>query len=196
MHRFRPDSKDVVPLIGDPEELKQLRSSCRSGNATCHPSLPILSLPLLVLQPVAKMKFLSTSLTLFGFAHAGLRFPCSTLTVQRLDPVVEPGNAPSAHVHHIVGGNAFNASMTGDVGERATCTTCQMAEDFSNYWTAQLYFKHPTNGSYKRVPTLPVQPLLAGSNGAVGGLTVYYTQFDLNRDNLKQQPIKAFPPVM
>jgi hypothetical protein len=101
--------------------------------------------------------------------------------------------------------------MTGDVGERATCTTCQMAEDFrcrhifncsdnltnmhSNYWTAQLYFKHPTNGSYKRVPIVPVQPLLGGSNGASGGLTVYYTQFDLSKDNLKQQKITAFQPV-
>ncbi|KAK4466350.1 hypothetical protein QBC42DRAFT_302685 [Cladorrhinum samala] len=126
--------------------------------------------------------------------QAGLRFPCSTLTIQRLDPVVQPGAVPAAHVHHIVGGNAFNATMEGDVGERATCTTCQMSEDFSNYWTAVLYFKHPTNGSYHRVPVLPVQPLLGGSQGAQGGLTVYYTQFDLSRDNLKQQPIKAFQP--
>jgi hypothetical protein len=70
-----------------------------------------------------------------------------------------------------------------------------MAEDLSNYWTAVLYFKHPTNGSYHRVSTVPVQPLLGGSNGAQGGLTVYYTQFDLSKDNLKQQPIKTFPPV-
>ncbi|KAK3303011.1 uncharacterized protein B0T15DRAFT_538815 [Chaetomium strumarium] len=139
------------------------------------------------------MKFLSTGLALVGLAEAGLRFPCSTLTFQRLDPVVEPGNNPSAHLHHIVGGNAFNATMTGDVGERATCTTCQMAEDFSNYWTAVLYFKHP-NGSYHRVQPAPVQPLLGGSNGAQGGITVYYTQFDLTRDNLKQQPVKSFPP--
>ena len=83
----------------------------------------------------------------------------------------------------------------GDVGQRATCTTCQMAEDFSNYWVAHMYFKDPKNGSYQRVMPSPVQPLLGGSNGAKGGLTVYYTQFDLNRDNLKQQPIKAFPPV-
>ncbi len=94
-----------------------------------------------------------------------------------------------------MGGNAFNATMEGDVGERATCTTCQMAEDFSNYWTAQLYFKHPTNGSYFRVPIVPVQPLLGGSQGASGGLTVYYTQFDLSRDNLAQQKITAFKPV-
>ncbi|KAF2449404.1 hypothetical protein P171DRAFT_480490 [Karstenula rhodostoma CBS 690.94] len=138
--------------------------------------------------------FSAAALAFIAPVQAGLRFPCSTLTVQRLDPVVQPGSNPSAHVHHIVGGNAFNATMTGDVGERATCTTCQMAEDFSNYWTAQLYFKHPTNGSYKRVPIVPVQPLLGGSNGASGGLTVYYTQFDLNRDNLKQQKVTAFQP--
>jgi hypothetical protein len=42
---------------------------------------------------------------------------------------------------------------------------------------------------------MPVQPLLGGSDGAQGGLTVYYTQFDLSKDNLKQNPVKAFPPV-
>lgn len=141
------------------------------------------------------MKTLSVALALFAPAQAGLRFPCSTLTVQRLDPVVQPGAIPAAHVHHIVGGNAFNATMEGDVGERATCTTCQMAEDFSNYWTAQLYFKHP-NGSYHRVPVLPVQPLLGGSQGARAGLTVYYTQFDLSKDNLGKQKITAFKPVL
>lgn len=141
------------------------------------------------------MKSLSLTVALFSaFTHAGLRFPCSTLTYQRLDPVVQPGMSPSAHVHHIVGGNAFNATMNGDVGARATCTTCQMAEDFSNYWTATLYFKHPTNGSYHRVNAIPVQPLLGGSDGAQGGLTVYYTQFDLTRDNLAQQAITTFQP--
>ncbi len=119
------------------------------------------------------MKSLSAIvLSLVASAQAGLRFPCSTLTIQRLDPAVQPGQNPSAHVHHIVGGNAFNVTMTGDVASRATCTTCQMAEDFSNYWTAHLYFKHPTNGSYHRVMPVPVQPLLGGSNGAQGGLTV------------------------
>ncbi|KAF4626134.1 hypothetical protein G7Y89_g12029 [Cudoniella acicularis] len=140
------------------------------------------------------MKSLSVILTLIALVQAGLRFPCSELTVQRLDPVVQPGSNPSTHVHHIVGGNAFNATMTGDVSARATCTTCQMAEDFSNYWTAALYFKHPTNGSYHRVPNLPVQPLLGGSNGAKGGLTVYYTQFDLSNDKLASQPITVFKP--
>jgi len=144
------------------------------------------------------MKVFTPSLGLLAafVAHtqAGLRFPCSTLTTQRLDPAAQPGSLPSSHLHMIVGGNAFNATMLGDVGERATCTTCQMSEDFSNYWVANLYFKDPNNGSYHRVMPKPVQPLLGGSDGAQGGLTVYYTQFDLSKDNLARQPIKAFPP--
>lgn len=132
------------------------------------------------------------ALALVSRAQAGLRFGCSSLTTQRLDPVVEPGRTPSSHVHHIVGGNAFNATMEGDVGERATCTTCEMSEDFSNYWTAVLYFKHPTNGSYHRVPVVNNAALAPGTTG---GMTIYYTQFDFFDDNTKKQPIKAFPPV-
>ncbi|KAK5630707.1 hypothetical protein RRF57_006422 [Xylaria bambusicola] len=129
--------------------------------------------------------------------QAGLRFQCSTLTIQRLDPVVQPGSNPSAHLHHIVGGNAFNATMLGDVASRATCTTCEMSEDFSNYWTATLFFKHPTNGSYHRVPVIPVNPgNLDGYSGTSGGLTVYYTQTDLVRDSIATNPVKTFPPTV
>ncbi|KAI1155808.1 hypothetical protein F4825DRAFT_447285 [Nemania diffusa] len=136
------------------------------------------------------MKWITArALALVVPVQAGLRFHCSTLTVQRLDPVVQPGSNPSAHVHHIVGGNAFNATMEGDVAARATCTTCEMSEDFSNYWTAALYFKH-TNGSYHRVPVIPVNPgNLDGNNGGV-----YYTQHDLTRDMIAQNPVKTFPP--
>ena len=38
-----------------------------------------------------------------------------------------------------------------DLPSESTCTTCQFADDFSNYWTANLYFK-AKNGTYKRVP--------------------------------------------
>ncbi|KAI3321645.1 hypothetical protein HD806DRAFT_545844 [Xylariaceae sp. AK1471] len=141
------------------------------------------------------MKSFTAAIALIAPVQAGLRFGCSSLTIQRLDPVVEPGQAPSAHVHHIVGGNAFNATMTGDVGERGTCTTCEMAEDFSNYWTAVLYFKHPTNGSYHRVPVVNNAALAAGTTG---GMTIYYTpvpkRHDFSTDALKQQYITAFPP--
>lgn len=37
-------------------------------------------------------------------SHALIRFQCSQLVVQRLDPLVNPGQIPSAHVHQIVGG--------------------------------------------------------------------------------------------
>ncbi|KAI0097222.1 hypothetical protein GGR51DRAFT_553254 [Nemania sp. FL0031] len=138
------------------------------------------------------MKSISIAAALIAPVQAGLRFGCSSLTIQRLDPVVEPGQSPSAHVHHIVGGNAFNATMTGDVGARGTCTTCEMAEDFSNYWTAVLYFKHPTNGSYHRVPVKNNAALAAGTTG---GMTIYYTPgHDFSTDALKQQYITAFPP--
>jgi len=81
-----------------------------------------------------------------------LRFGCAQIVIDRLDPLVNPGQVPASHVHQIVGGNAFNATMTtADVAETASCTTCVFSEDFSNYWTANLYFK-AKNGSYKRVP--------------------------------------------
>ncbi|KAK4167448.1 hypothetical protein QBC43DRAFT_342233 [Cladorrhinum sp. PSN259] len=125
---------------------------------------------------------------LSGLASAGLRFGCSSLVVQRLDPVVQPGSIPSAHIHQIVGGNAFNATMEGDVGERANCTTCSFSEDFSNYWTAVLYFR-ARNGSYHRVPQYPNA---VAHDGQVGGMTIYYTQESFESNG--NQKITAFKP--
>ncbi|KAL1860736.1 hypothetical protein VTK73DRAFT_7195 [Phialemonium thermophilum] len=105
-----------------------------------------------------------------------LRFGCAQVVIDRLDPLVNPGQIPSPHVHQIVGGNAFNASMTtGDVSEKATCTTCEFAEDFSNYWTANLYFR-ARNGTFKRV-TQGGSALQFGdqfSTQTDGGVLVYY----------------------
>ncbi|KAF2108015.1 hypothetical protein BDV96DRAFT_625174 [Lophiotrema nucula] len=133
------------------------------------------------------MKLLSLALALAAPSQAYIRFGCATLSVQRLDPVVEPGHVPSAHLHQIVGGNAFNATMSGDVGAKATCTTCSFSEDFSNYWTAVMYFKH-RNGSYKRVPQYPNS--LLGS--LTGGMTIYYLQQDFNSNG--NTKITAFKP--
>lgn len=36
-----------------------------------------------------------------SFAQAALRFGCSTVSVQRLDPLVKPGANPSSHVHQV-----------------------------------------------------------------------------------------------
>ncbi|KAH9905605.1 hypothetical protein F4778DRAFT_670825 [Xylariomycetidae sp. FL2044] len=135
------------------------------------------------------MKSLALALAFVAPSQAYLRFGCATLSVQRLDPLVEPGAIPSAHLHQIVGGNAFNATMdpAEDIGETATCTTCSFSEDFSNYWTAVMYFK-ARNGTYKRVPQYP-NALLGNLQG---GMTVYYLQQDFNSNG--NQKITAFKP--
>lgn len=137
-----------------------------------------------------KVTSLSVALGLAVPSQAYLRFGCATLSVQRLDPLVEPGIVPSAHLHQIVGGNAFNASMdpSEDVGNKATCTTCSFSEDFSNYWTAVMYFK-ARNGTYKRVPQYP-NALLGNLEG---GMTIYYLQDSFNSNG--NQKITAFKPV-
>jgi len=100
--------------------------------------------------------------------QAMIRFSCSQLVVERLDPLVNPGVTASPHLHQIVGGNAFNASMdpsTYDLVKESTCTSCTFSEDFSNYWTAVLYFR-ARNGTYRRVPQFANVGLRA-----VGGIT-------------------------
>lgn len=102
---------------------------------------------------------------------AMMRFACSQLVVERLDPLVSPGMIGSPHVHQIVGGNSFTASMIPvayDLPSQSTCTSCTFSEDFSNYWTAAVYYK-ARNGTYKRVAQF--------ENGGLkqnGGITVYY----------------------
>jgi hypothetical protein len=111
---------------------------------------------------------------LAGLNH--LRFGCSQITIERLDPLVDPGLIPTTHMHQVVGGNAFNASMPGtDISQIATCTTCGPADDFSNYWTANLYFRG-RNGTYKRVPQIPNRFLFNDkfTTQTAGGFTVYY----------------------
>jgi hypothetical protein len=100
-----------------------------------------------------------------------LRFSCSQLLIERVDPLVQPGMSPSGHVHQVTGGNAFNLTMPvgADLPGQSTCTTCTFSEDFSNYWTANMYFRG-RDGSLTRVPQFANQFL----EGADGGMTVYY----------------------
>ncbi|KAK8035195.1 hypothetical protein PG993_010190 [Apiospora rasikravindrae] len=130
----------------------------------------------------------SSVVALATLSNALIRFQCSQLVVERLDPLVNPGMVPSAHVHQIVGGNSFNASMdpAKDMPGESTCTTCSFAEDFSNYWTAVLYFK-ARNGTYKRVPQS------SQIQGAKGGITVYYMQ-DALYDQQQKSKVTAFKP--
>ncbi|KAI1393151.1 uncharacterized protein F4822DRAFT_1690 [Hypoxylon trugodes] len=115
-----------------------------------------------------------------------LRFSCSQLVIDRIDPLVTPGSIPSPHLHQIVGGNSFNASMdpaTHDLPGESTCTSCTFSEDFSNYWTAVLYFR-ARNGTYRRVPQFVSEGLRAD-----GGITVYYIPA-----TDKQTKVTAFKP--
>jgi hypothetical protein len=80
-----------------------------------------------------------------------LRFGCARSSIQRLDPLVNPGLNPSPHLHQIVGGvslccgssrppsticktlltllqNSFNMTMDAskhDLASLSTCTSCQ-----------------------------------------------------------------------
>lgn len=103
-----------------------------------------------------------------------LRFACSQLVVDRVDPLVNPGMVFTPHLHQIVGGNAFNVSMdpANDPATQSTCTSCSFVQDKSNYWTAVMFFK-AKNGTYHRVP----QTGNGGPQGKLinnGGLDVYY----------------------
>jgi len=69
---------------------------------------------------------------------------------------------------------------------QATCTTCTFADDFSNYWTAVLYFR-ARNGSYHRVP----QKANVGFEGARGGgMSIYYIPYIGNT----KMSVTAFRP--
>ena len=57
-----------------------------------------------------------------------------------------------------------------DIAKLSTCTSCHFDQDFSNYWTANIYFK-ARNGTYRRVPQIANE----GNNGDNAGITVYYT---------------------
>jgi hypothetical protein len=51
-----------------------------------------------------------------------------------------------------------------------------MSEDFSNYWTASIYFRSPENGTFQRVPQMANGRLNGTLLEQDGGITVYYMQ--------------------
>ncbi|ODN96408.1 hypothetical protein L198_04122 [Cryptococcus wingfieldii CBS 7118] len=67
----------------------------------------------------------------------------------RLDPIIFPGQV-SAHVHHVIGSSAFIASEFFEDSQTANCTTANLIDDLSNYWSPMLYYKWK-NGSYSAI---------------------------------------------
>jgi len=49
-------------------------------------------------------KTFAMALMALGEVNALIRFPCAQLVVDRRDPLVNPGQVPSPHLHQIVGG--------------------------------------------------------------------------------------------
>lgn len=69
-------------------------------------------------------------------AQQGYYFVLGTgmpLTIERLDPVLSPSKTPSQHVHSVVGGNGFAATMDFAQTQTSTCSTAQPVADKSNY---------------------------------------------------------------
>ena len=109
----------------------------------------------------------------FASVSAFWRLLCdNAVTVGRYDPIVSPG-AIAGHVHTIAGGSGFGMSTSYEAMRNASCTSCQVTQDLSNYWVPSLYYQNPNNGSFEDVKT-------------IGGMTVYYLQ---RGDNPR-----AFPP--
>lgn len=67
-----------------------------------------------------------------------------------------------------------------DPAELSNCTTSTFTDDFSNYWTAVMYFRS-RNGTYKRVKQLGA---LFHEEARDGGITIYYLPPPVDYSNI------------
>jgi len=110
---------------------------------------------------------LSAAVLLPAPVAAFWRMPCgSRLMDQRIDPIIFPGIV-SPHVHQVAGGNGFGFTENFDTAREATCSSCPITADLSNYWTPTLYYQYQ-NGSFAKVPQV------GDGGGSLGGMNVYY----------------------
>ena len=112
------------------------------------------------------------------------RMPCGhRVTTERIDPLIFPG-VVSPHVHQVAGGNGFGYTETYEQARNASCSSCPITQDLSNYWTPVLYYK-ARDGTFTKVP----QAGDSDTAGTNGGMTVYYLQ----RPGYDGEPLLAFP---
>ncbi|KAI0385705.1 WSC domain-containing protein [Hypomontagnella monticulosa] len=133
---------------------------------------------------VSKNALLSIlAVAFYGRVDAYWRMSCSLIQTGRLDPnmvfipyppLLKSPGAVSAHVHKVSGASNFGLSNTYEDLISSSCTSCEVQDDKSIYWTPQLYYEY-TNGSFLEVPN--------------GGTVVYYLGRGENRSN-----IEPFPP--
>ncbi|KAF2822058.1 WSC-domain-containing protein [Ophiobolus disseminans] len=122
------------------------------------------------------------ALSMAGYSDAFFRMACPGRVVRdRVDPIVNPGKV-ATHVHTVSGGSGFKANMTFADARASKCSSCEIKEDMSNYWTPTLYV-HMKDDTFKPVP-------VAGDPDDVqGGMTVYYIQ----RPDPPAEKLKAYP---
>eukprot|EP00122_Pirum_gemmata_P000099 Pgem_evm1s80 len=92
---------------------------------------------------------------------------CPHIMKSRLDPIVNPGGA-SDHEHIIAGGSGFSNNMTYESTQASDCTSCNIQEDKSNYWTPSMYWAYKKNDKLVYEPLEVYRPF---------GQVVYYKFF-------------------
>jgi hypothetical protein len=112
-------------------------------------------------------------LVLVAWTEAFWRMSCSIIQTGRVDPIIAPGTF-SAHVHKLSGASNIGINSTFESLQASRCTSCEVQDDKSAYWTPQLFYQH-ANGSFQMVPN--------------GGTVIYYLGRGENRS--KTEP---FPP--
>jgi hypothetical protein len=94
--------------------------------------------------------FAALALPVVQLAHGQLfTVNCQPLSIQRADPIIFPGQI-SPHVHAVIGGTAFQQTMSATTAPNAADTTCDKKLDKSNYWQPQLYHLR-TDGQFDMV---------------------------------------------
>jgi len=105
---------------------------------------------------------------------------CAPLTIQRSDPIVNPG-VPGGHVHSVIGGNAFRREMGPMDAYSATETSCDKMIDHSNYWVPHMYHYTETDKMWELVPW--------------SGAAVYYQKRACDYEPGRKTCDKAFVPL-
>ncbi|KAL2814356.1 hypothetical protein BDW59DRAFT_176493 [Aspergillus cavernicola] len=75
---------------------------------------------------------------------------CAPLTIERSDPIVNPGTA-GGHTHTVIGGTGFSRQMSPSAAPNSINTTCSIEMDHSNYWQPLLYHIR-SDGQFEMIP--------------------------------------------
>ncbi|KAL8873114.1 MAG: hypothetical protein Q9174_001361 [Haloplaca sp. 1 TL-2023] len=99
---------------------------------------------------VKVLAFLAALTTpIYGQRGAYFTMGSDSLVTESLDPLLSPGTK-SSHVHSVFGGSGFSASADFAALSASKCTSLDVIDDKSAYWTPTLYFNK--GGQFTRVP--------------------------------------------